>query len=67
MKIYIRENYEGICQVAADLIEIQIKSNPGSVLGLATGSTPIGVYSKLIDKYNQGLSFKDIVSFNLDE
>jgi glucosamine-6-phosphate deaminase len=38
------------------------------VLGLATGSTPIGVYKELIKMYNKGeLSFKNVVTFNLDE
>ncbi len=53
---------------AAALIAEQIRSKPDSVLGLPTGSTPIGVYSKLSSMYAAGeLDFSRIVTFNLDE
>lgn len=45
-----------------------IKSKPNCVLGLATGSSPIGLYKLLVDEYkNKNISFKNIISFNLDE
>lgn len=45
-----------------------LKDKPASVLGLATGSTPLGLYSKLIEHYKNGaVSFKDAKTFNLDE
>ncbi len=46
----------------------QVKEKPDSVLGLATGSTPIGMYQKMIEAYQNGeVSFKDVHTFNLDE
>ena len=45
-----------------------IKVKPNCVLGLATGSTPVGVYERLIEEYKSGnISFKDVTTFNLDE
>ena len=53
---------------AANIIAELIKKNPNAVLGLATGSTPIGTYNELINKYkNKEISFKNIKTFNLDE
>jgi glucosamine-6-phosphate deaminase len=52
----------------ASLIRSKQKQNSLCILGLATGSTPIGVYANLIDMHiNEGLSFKNVVTFNLDE
>jgi glucosamine-6-phosphate deaminase len=52
----------------ADLIQVRRRAGARTVLGLATGSTPIGVYRELIRMHQQeGLSFADVVSFNLDE
>lgn len=46
----------------------QISSKPASVLGLATGSTPEGIYERLVDKYKAGqVSFASVKTFNLDE
>lgn len=46
----------------------QIKNKPNSVLGLATGTSPLGVYANLVKAYKEGrVSFKDVVTFNLDE
>ena len=65
VKIQTKEKMnEEIAQLFIDTV----KENPNCVLGLATGSSPIGVYKKLIEAYNNGLvSFKDVKSFNLDE
>ncbi len=53
---------------AADLFVDLIKKKPNATLGLATGSTPIGLYKKLIEKNkNKEISFKDITTYNLDE
>ena len=61
-------DYEEMSQKAADIIIELIKKKPNAVLGLATGSTPLGLYKILISKYNEGLiSFKDVQAFNLDE
>ena len=67
-EIIIKDNYLEICKEAACIIKDQIESNPTSVLGLATGSTPLGIYSILIDYYkNEKLDFSKTKSFNLDE
>jgi glucosamine-6-phosphate deaminase len=68
MAIFIRDNYEGMSKAAAEIIAKQIREKPNSVLGLATGFTPIGVYRELIRMHKeQGLSFKNVVAFTLYE
>lgn len=68
MKIIVCDNYDEISEKAAQLVAEQIKIKPDSVLGLATGSTPVGMYSKLAEMNKNGeIDFKDIRSFNLDE
>lgn len=53
---------------AANLIAAQIITKPDSVLGLATGSTPVGTYKYLVEKYNNGdLDFSEVKTANLDE
>ena len=54
-------------EIAQTFID-QVKAKPNSILGLATGSSPVGVYKKIIAAVNAGeVSFKDVTSFNLDE
>ena len=54
-------------EIAQTFID-QVKAKPNSILGLATGSSPVGVYKKIINAVNAGeVSFKDVTSFNLDE
>lgn len=61
-------NDEEINETIADKICTLIKQKPNLVLGLATGSTPLGVYKKLVEKFKKGeVSFKDVKTFNLDE
>ena len=68
MIVYQAKSYSEMCKKAADMISAQIILNPNSVLGLATGSTPIGVYERLADAYSRGeLDFSGITTFNLDE
>ena len=68
MRIYQAEDYEGMSRKAANLISAQMLSKPASVLGLATGSTPVGTYKQLIEWYQRGdLDFSEIHSVNLDE
>lgn len=68
MKILKTANYEEMSRKAANIIAAQVIMKPDSVLGLATGSTPIGTYKHLIEKYNNGdLSFSETTSVNLDE
>lgn len=68
MYIYREENYEKMSRRAANIISAQVIQKPDAVLGLATGSSPLGVYKQLIEWYNKGdLDFKDVKSVNLDE
>lgn len=71
MKVIIQENYEKMCRWAADHIMEAInshKENRPFVLGLPTGSSPIGVYKCLVEANKAGkVSFKNVVTFNMDE
>ncbi len=68
MKIIKTENYDMMSRKAANIIAAQIINKSNSVLGLATGSTPIGTYKRLIEMYKEGdLDFIDIKTANLDE
>jgi len=67
LKIIVAADYDGLSATAADIIAGQIAAKPDSVLGLATGSTPIGTYRALVEKHKAGLDFSRITSFNLDE
>lgn len=68
MYIYREENYEKMSRRAANIMAAQIIGKPDSVIGLATGSTPLGLYNQLIEKYKNGdLDFKDVTTVNLDE
>ncbi len=68
MEVIIKENYEEMSKEAAEIIRDAIHLKPNLVLGLATGSTPIGTYKELIRMYEAGeLDFSKVVTFNLDE
>jgi glucosamine-6-phosphate deaminase len=68
MKIYCTQDYKAMSRKAANILSAQVILNPNSVLGLATGSTPIGTYQQLIDWYKKGdLDFEKVTSINLDE
>ena len=68
MRIIVCENYQSLSKKAAQIIGSQIILEPKSVLGLATGSTPVGMYQNLIKMYEEGLiDFSKITTFNLDE
>ncbi len=68
MKIYIEDSYDKISEKAALIVAGRLTVNPRSVLGLATGSTPMGMYKKLIDMYKRNIiDFSQITTFNLDE
>ena len=67
LTVIIADDYEGLSAAAAEIMAEQIEASPDSVLGLATGSTPIGAYKQLIEKYKAGLCFANIKAFNLDE
>lgn len=60
--------YEEMSEVAANIFSKQIQAKPNSVLGLATGGSPVGMYKELVSQHQAGqLSFKDVQTFNLDE
>ena len=68
MKLYKAKDYEDMSRKAANIISAQVTLKPDSVLGLATGSTPIGTYKRLIEGYRNGdLDFSQVKSVNLDE
>ena len=68
MKYNEVKTYKELSRKAANIISAEIITNPNVVLGLATGSTPIGTYSQLIDWYRKGdLDFSGVTSVNLDE
>lgn len=68
MRIYRAKNYQELSRKAANIISAQVIIKPNCVLGLATGSSPIGTYKQLIEWYNKGdLDFSEVKSVNLDE
>jgi len=68
VKVTIKKNYEELSKEAAETIKEAIQKKPNLVLGLATGSTPIGTYQELARMYREkGLDFSKVVIFNLDE
>ncbi len=68
MKIIECANYDEASAACADIFAEQLKKKPDSILGLATGSTPVGTYRLLAEKCARGeISFKRVKTFNLDE
>ncbi len=68
MDIIIKKDYDEMSRYAAEIIAGFIKSKPDCVLGLATGSTPIGTYKELVRMHqHEGLDFSQVKTFNLDE
>ena len=68
MKFITVDSYEKLSRQAANIISAQVIIKPDSVLGLATGSSPLGNYKQLIEWYNKGdIDFSGVTSVNLDE
>lgn len=68
MRIYEAKDYQEMSRKAANILAAQVILKPDCVLGLATGSTPIGAYDVLVDKYEKGdLDFSEVKTVNLDE
>ena len=68
MKLIIVENYEEISKLAAINIKDVIDKNPNAILGLATGSTPMGTYKELIKMNEENeINFSNVTTVNLDE
>ena len=68
MKIILVKDYEEMSYLGSLRIAKEILENPNAVLGLATGSSPLGIYRRLIEMYkNEILDFSKITTINLDE
>ena len=68
MIIYAGKDYQDVSRKAANIMSAQIIMKPDAVLGLATGSTPVGMYAQLVEWYKKGdLDFSRVTSVNLDE
>ncbi len=68
MLVIIKDDYEAVSREAARLVVNRMHKKPNLVLGLATGSTPLGLYSELIRMHREeGLDFSKLTTFNLDE
>ena len=68
MKIIKTKDYEHMSRVTANLLSAQVIMKPDCVLGLATGSTPVGAYKQLVQWFQKGdLDFSEVTSANLDE
>ena len=68
MTIYVEKDYAAMSRAAAELLVQTVKENPATVLGLATGSTPIGMYQEVVKAYQRGeVDFVRTLSYNLDE
>ncbi len=68
MLVEVFPDYGAISDRAAEIVTNQIRKKPDSVIGLATGSTPLGLYQRLIRNHKEhGLDFSKITTFNLDE
>lgn len=68
MLVTITDDYDALSKAAAQQVASLIRRKPDSVIGFATGSTPVGLYKELIRLHeNEGLDFSKITCFNLDE
>lgn len=68
MMIYVKDNYDEMSKKAARMIGAQVTLKGNSVVGLATGSTPEGMYQELVKMHqNEEVDFSEITTFNLDE
>lgn len=68
MKVIVTEDYQKLSEAAFDIMVGVVKENPRAVLGLATGTTPLGLYELMIkDHRENGTSYRQITTVNLDE
>ena len=68
MKLIVVKEYEAMSRKGADIISALLTLKSDAVLGLATGSTPVGMYKELSRRNKAGeISFKDVTTVNLDE
>ena len=67
MRIIVVEDYQELSRWAAHFVAGLVRGNPNCVLGLPTGSTPVGMYKEIVRMHQKGLDLKAIQTFNLDE
>lgn len=68
MKVVITKDYTEMCKLASRIFAAEITLKPNCVLGLATGSTPVGMYKELVEMYNEHhVDFSQVKTVNLDE
>src|SRR6188474_3664706 len=68
MEVVVMPSYEAMSLAAAKLVAQVLNAKPNAVLGMATGSTPLGVYQELVRLHRKGeLDFSHVTTFNLDE
>ena len=68
MKVIVTKNYDEMSEKAFEIVKEVVVNNKTAVLGLATGSTPLGLYAEMIkDHKENGTSYKDVKTLNLDE
>jgi glucosamine-6-phosphate deaminase len=68
MEVIVHRNYEEMSRAAAQIVADVLNAKPNAVLGMATGSTPLGVYKELVRLHREGrLDFAQVTTFNLDE
>jgi glucosamine-6-phosphate deaminase len=68
MRVIVEQDRDGVSRRAAQIVANLVRRKPRCVLGLATGSTPLGTYAELVRMHREeGLDFSRVVTFNLDE
>src|SRR6185312_14633468 len=68
MEVIVCKNYEAVSRAAAAAVAQVLNEKPNAVLGMATGSTPLGLYQELVRMHrNESLDFSQVTTFNLDE
>lgn len=68
MRVIVYESYDEVSRGGAECVRQLLNAKPDAVLGLATGSTPLGLYQRLVRMHQQeGLDFSQVTTFNLDE
>ena len=68
MEVVILPTYEEMSRAAAEIVADVLNTKPDAVLGMATGSTPLGLYQELVRMHREaGLDFTQVTTFNLDD
>jgi glucosamine-6-phosphate deaminase len=68
IRIIVTDTYKDMSKKAATIVASQVNLKPNSILGLATGGTPVGMYKELVEMYNNDeVDFSEVKTFNLDE